>query len=575
MASANPRKDYTAVLRCTIVEYEAWTKWTKKQNESAKLIEWGEKTEVRMKGEESGTLAAAWGLRGLVWQFTLHENNKTRFNSMNMFYQIEPNTHDGGIHLHIVSKNTTPMQWASWMREFEVFMTESGDKHGFDVALTPLRYRHRNGRDYNKEIDANQFISTYFMGKKHASQQGPKSLWTHAYLLCMTIGRWPQIEFLIRDCMWGPKAQKTFQIYNRDTGTNTDDDGGKGLPLPETLGDLSVSKHVQKQIDISNLCAKEGILSATELRAKKPETYFTIASSPQGRQKIETIIEAAKDTYRKRDILSILLKNTEFPTDGNALAYILQANRIPIWPFLKDMLGILQGTMGKRNCIYLWGQPSTGKTQIIQPLAQKIKLYGSHNQNNDNFPFTDCADKMLIWCDEIQVTARMIETWKLLTCGQRCRVDVKHKESAAITRTPIICTSNNSPWMVMEGNVNTWKHEPALRTRIIEHTFNIQIELPRQVSIGDWQELILLYQNKPLEPMICLHAFQKDWVMKTKPCCHCGQNTLIERNAEDEEPGPSRKKQRLMLGWDADENGSQGAATCVKHLEISSSEDEN
>lgn len=125
------------------------------------------------------------------------------------------------------------------------------------------------------------------------------------------------------------------------------------------------------------------------------------------------------------------------------------------------------GMMGKRNTILMYGPPTTGKTVIASAICHAVDpFYGNVNWNNENFPFNDCVDKLLIWWEEGRITAKNVEAAKCILGGVSCRVDRKGKESVEISSTPVLITSNLDMTAVYEGNVVNYNHKGALEDRM-------------------------------------------------------------------------------------------------------------
>lgn len=136
--------------------------------------------------------------------------------------------------------------------------------------------------------------------------------------------------------------------------------------------------------------------------------------------------------------------------------------------------------LGKRNTVLLYGPPTTGKTVLASAICHVVDpFYGNVNWNNENFPFNDCVDKMLIWWEEGRITAKNVEAAKCILGGVSCRVDRKGKESIEIRGTPVIITSNLDMTAVYEGNSINFDHKAALEDRMtclhlqcrLEHDF--------------------------------------------------------------------------------------------------------
>lgn len=81
---------------------------------------------------------------------------------------------------------------------------------------------------------------------------------------------------------------------------------------------------------------------------------------------------------------------------------------------------------GKRNAIWLFGPLTTGKTNIAEAIVHAMPFYGCVSWTNENFPFNDCMDKMVIQWKECKMTAKVVESAKAMGEGG-CTVQVDQK----------------------------------------------------------------------------------------------------------------------------------------------------
>lgn len=141
-----------------------------------------------------------------------------------------------------------------------------------------------------------------------------------------------------------------------------------------------------------------------------------------------------------------------------------------------------QGKWGKRNTIWLTGPASTGKTNLAEAIAHCCPMYGNVNWTNENFPFNDCTDKMIIWWEEGKMSAKIVEAAKAICGGSKVRVDQKCKQSVQVQPTPVIITSNLDMTLVIDGNSITHDHKEPLEHRMWKFTF-------QEVLVPDWGKI--------------------------------------------------------------------------------------
>ncbi|AIE58040.1 NS1 [Sesavirus CSL10538] len=130
---------------------------------------------------------------------------------------------------------------------------------------------------------------------------------------------------------------------------------------------------------------------------------------------------------------------------------------------------------GKKNCIWFYGPPTTGKSWIADGLARFVANYGTVNHNNPNFPFQDLVDKALGWWDEGMMTIEKVEQFKMLAGGLPTRVDMKCRQSVEIIPPPLMITSNGDITLVHQGNIMSVEHRPAIQDRTMQFCFNSRL----------------------------------------------------------------------------------------------------
>ncbi len=121
---------------------------------------------------------------------------------------------------------------------------------------------------------------------------------------------------------------------------------------------------------------------------------------------------------------------------SNRIYKILELNGYDPQYAASVFLGWATKKFGKRNTIWLFGPATTGKTNIAEAIAHTVPFYGCVNWTNENFPFNDCVDKMVIWWEEGKMTAKVVESAKAILGGSKVRVDQKCKSSAQIDPDP-------------------------------------------------------------------------------------------------------------------------------------------
>lgn len=136
--------------------------------------------------------------------------------------------------------------------------------------------------------------------------------------------------------------------------------------------------------------------------------------------------------------------------------------------FIRELYGVLAGTHGKKNTFYVQGDPNAGKTFLFSlPIEYLMGTVGRIVTINtgDRFVFENCMNQRLISIEECAIPPQHIEEMKKLMGGEHLQIDIKNqREGGAITKTPVICSSNSPPWSLVMGQ------EAALRARMYYYT---------------------------------------------------------------------------------------------------------
>jgi DNA replication protein DnaC len=120
------------------------------------------------------------------------------------------------------------------------------------------------------------------------------------------------------------------------------------------------------------------------------------------------------------------------------LTYILKLNEIDVLKFSKDTYNHFRGKLGKVNNIFFYGQPSTGKTTIMQSLVECHFNYTRLTGLNPNstFNFSSLLHTNACFMDECKLTDNQFEKWKLLASNSPMSTDIKYKESHDVQELP-------------------------------------------------------------------------------------------------------------------------------------------
>ncbi|MHA0323207.1 initiator NS1 family protein [Mesomycoplasma ovipneumoniae] len=234
-------------------------------------------------------------------------------------------------------------------------------------------------------------------------------------------------------------------------------------------------------VTLCNWLAQEGILTEQKWRATDLNGYVRQYASMHGRQQVAAALMMA------RNIILDTMSNSHFLTRGppavvatpaweeNRVVQLLRLQHYDPRVVGQYVLAWADGMTGKRNTLWFYGPPSTGKTNLANAICQCVPVYGMVNWTNENFPFNDAADKCLILWDEGRISCKIVEACKAILGGMPVRVDQKCKGSTALRPTPVLVTSNGDMTIVRDGNTSTLIHRPALKDRMVRLDFNVKL----------------------------------------------------------------------------------------------------
>nr|WAQ80628.1 MAG: NS1 protein [Parvovirinae sp.] len=235
--------------------------------------------------------------------------------------------------------------------------------------------------------------------------------------------------------------------------------------------------HALDYIVYKNECIEQGICTAEQMQTKLPVLYSNAICKPNGSKWIKDLLQETRLEITKQTLFHFARKyKTDMCEPDNFITNILKHNGIDVEQFCIDLYKWSNHRTGKRNCLVLYGRPSTGKTLIAQGIAKVAPTYGMVNKNNENFPFTACHNQNLIWMEEGRLTSKLIEEWKAITGGTPVLIDVKQRaEQHEIKRTPVLWTTNGDPCAVYNGNTIDYSHKSALLERYIMYQLDTKL----------------------------------------------------------------------------------------------------
>nr|AWV66973.1 Non-structural ORFs [Ambidensovirus sp.] len=146
--------------------------------------------------------------------------------------------------------------------------------------------------------------------------------------------------------------------------------------------------------------------------------------------------------------------------------------------FLTNLVAVIDKTIPKKNTFVIIGAPSAGKTYFMRSLfklAWKYGLIRNNKKGGDSFTYQDAIGCRIVeWNECLLMGQEEVETAKLVWEGATAAVNVKYKSNQRLLRTPLIVTTNSSPWRLLHHNVDKkafqdrcflyhWKAQPWLK----------------------------------------------------------------------------------------------------------------
>uniref|UniRef100_A0AAU6S504 NS1 protein n=1 Tax=Rhinolophus ferrumequinum adeno-associated virus TaxID=3140012 RepID=A0AAU6S504_9VIRU len=237
-------------------------------------------------------------------------------------------------------------------------------------------------------------------------------------------------------------------------------------------------KSTARYMELVKWLVERGITSEKQWIQEDQESYLSFNSTGTARGQIKAALDNAGRIMSTTKSASDYLIGPHPPEDvkNNRVYRIFELNGYDPKYAGSVLVGWCRKEFGKRNTIWLFGPATTGKTNIAEAIAHAVPFYGCVNWTNENFPFNDCVDKMIIWWEEGKMTAKVVESAKAILGGSMVRVDQKCKSSQQIEQTPVIVTSNTNMCAVIDGNSTTFEHQQPLEDRMFKFELTRRLE---------------------------------------------------------------------------------------------------
>nr|WDW25800.1 MAG: replication-associated protein [Canine parvovirus]WDW25802.1 MAG: replication-associated protein [Canine parvovirus] len=365
------------------------------------------------------------------------------------FYQLE--LADRGYHIHV--------------------LLETKDVKGFVFArfLPSFKQRIRDRVYAGREI----LLSDWFKTRKTKNVGGANQTVNEGYILNYLLPKrqselqyaWSNIEKYVPALLNISERERLVSEHLELVKQRQAERAANGEANPRVSGKTS-----ERYMALVNWLVEHGITSEKEWIREDQESYLTHNASSSSRSQIKAALDnASKIMMLTKSAEDYLIgQSPPICPEENRVYRIFEMNGYDPVVAGSILLGWAKRRFGKRNAIWLYGPATTGKTNIAEAIAHAVPFYGCVNWTNENFPFNDCVDKMLIWWEEGKMSAKIVESAKAILGGSKVRVDQKCKASQQIDSTPVIITSNTDMTIVVDGNQTTREHRQPLEDRMFQ-----------------------------------------------------------------------------------------------------------
>nr|APC23164.1 NS1 [Simian erythroparvovirus 2] len=390
---------------------------------------------------------------------SLLDNPSGPFLGSKYFLQAEGNHYDNGFHIHVViggpfitPRNVCSVVDGGFNKVLADF-TSPPICVQFKPAVTKKGKYHRDGFD---------FVTNYLMPKLYPN-------------VIYSVTNLDEYQYVCNSLSY----RRTMHRKLQGPGISNEASGNSSISFEEPAAKKSkvVTVKGEKFCSLVDTLIERNIFNESKWKEVDFKEYASLSASVAGVHQIKTALTLAVSKCNSPQYLGEILtrpSTTNFNIRENRIANIfLNNNYCPLYAG-KMFLAWVQKELGKRNTIWLFGPPSTGKTNIAMSIVSAVPTYGMVNWNNENFPFNDVPYKSIILWDEGLIKSTVVEAAKSILGGQPCRVDQKNKGSVEVTGTPVLITSNSDMTRVVCGNTVTLVHQRALKDRMVRFDLTVR-----------------------------------------------------------------------------------------------------
>lgn len=343
-----------------------------------------------------------------------------------------------------------------------------------------LQYTHpQTKKQFAKPINPGETIVNYFLKKPFWLYNNLSS-----YYYCT------DSSFTLEGLSFANRLELAKCLQTKDK-ENTDPNIETDQPNKKQKLDILETTPQEKKIQKSRQTKEEtcrntidslfeqSIHTTEQWMLKDPDSFIHFSLQANGEHITRLIMKIVQlKLSTKKTALQLILEHTEKPISfkESKICNILKLNNIDPTKLLHAMMCILNRDFGKQNCIAFYGPTSTGKSLIAQNIAEAVQNYGCHNPANDNFPYSDFANKNLAWIEEATNPGKHVNQFKAIASGQLLRIDQKNQGSILLHPLPVLITSNEQFWITKIGSTIFPEHTKPIQQRCI--LINLYHQLP-------------------------------------------------------------------------------------------------
>ena len=244
----------------------------------------------------------------------------------------------------------------------------------------------------------------------------------------------------------------------------SDDDSGK----PKS------NRRVPKSKLLLDYCMKHGLTERTAFDTRPYEEIQDFITMPGINNSLASIFQLVGAQLLNKPLflgatLSQLDKE-EFLHNGKPFRIVQYLRDVQDFSekqtifFGRALLDVLNKKSQKKNCFWIYGPASAGKTAFLESLVTHFFPASSGQPVNNPrtvFRWGNCINKRVILWEEPQVSPDNHEELKKVFGGQEVTTEVKYQSSVKMQKTPVLVTSNRAPVYVLNafahGELAAWE----------------------------------------------------------------------------------------------------------------------